>query len=132
MPAPEGRTAATSVTSVSHLVSAATVLLVAWIALWVGETLAVSLERRFAHALAPKQFHQKDRGTALQRAAFAQPALLPLYGSSELQTLGNPYHASNLFSEYPTGFTERPSLARAFLLILDEPTSAVDNATEVL
>src|SRR5262249_42717320 len=108
MPAPEVRTAATSLTRVPHLVSAVTVLLVAWTALWVGETLAVSLERRFVPALAPKQFHHKDRGPALQRAAFAQPDRLPLYGSSELQTLGSRHHASNLFMEYPTGFTVFP------------------------
>ena len=101
-------TTATTLMRVPHLVSAVTVLLVAWTALWVGEMWAVSLERRFAHALAPQQFQQKDRGTALQRAAFAQPDLLPVYGSSELQTLDNPYHASNLFSEYPTGFTVFP------------------------
>src|SRR5439155_12211886 len=108
MPAPKVRTAATSLARVAHLVSAVTALLVAWTAIWVGETQAVSLERRFAHALAPKQFHQKDRGTALQRAAFAQPDLLLLYGSSELQTLSDPYHASNVFMEYPTGFTVFP------------------------
>ena len=68
----------------------------------------MALERRYAHALAPRQFHQKDRGTALQRAAFTQADLLPVYGSSELQTLEDPYHASNLFMAYPTGFTVFP------------------------
>jgi D-alanine transfer protein len=84
-------------------------LLVACTALWVAETWAQSLEGRFVHALAPMQFHQKDRGTVFQRAAFTQPDLLPLYGSSELQELrDSPYHASNLFMEYPTGFTVFP------------------------
>jgi D-alanine transfer protein len=52
-------------------------------------------------------FAQKNRGSALQRAAFRQPDLLPIYGSSELN-VANPYHGSALFREYPTGFTIFP------------------------
>ena len=84
-----------------HLVAAATVLLVVGAALWGGATWAVALERRYAHALAPRQFHQKDRGTALQRAAFTQADLLPVYGSSELQTL----EATGV-----PGYTEMPKM----------------------
>jgi D-alanine transfer protein len=52
-------------------------------------------------------FAQKHRGVALQRVAFRQADLLPIYGSSELN-LRNPYHPSALFREYPAGFTVFP------------------------
>jgi D-alanine transfer protein len=65
------------------------------------------LEARHIHGLAPQMFAQKNRGEALQRAAFRQPDLLPLYGSSDLNA-PSPYHASALFREYPTGFTVFP------------------------
>lgn len=65
------------------------------------------LETRWVHALAPQMFAEKHRGVALQRAAFRQPDLLPVYGSSELN-LRNARHASALFRDYPTGFTVFP------------------------
>jgi D-alanine transfer protein len=88
-----------------HLVAAGAALVLVCAVLWAAEMRAVSLERRYAHRVAPEQFNQKNRGTAFQRAGVAQADLLPLYGSSELQTLNDPYHASNFFREYPTGFT---------------------------
>src|SRR5262245_1196716 len=65
------------------------------------------METRWVHTVAPQMFAQKSRGVALQRAAFRQADLLPIYGSSELN-LRNPLHASALFREYPTGFTVFP------------------------
>ena len=65
------------------------------------------MESQWVHTLAPQMFAQKHHGVALQRAAFGQPDLLPIYGSSELN-LRNPYHPSALFREYPTGFTVFP------------------------
>jgi len=64
-------------------------------------------ETHWVNTLAPQMFAQKHRGVALQRAAFRQSDLLPIYGSSELN-LRNPYHPSALFREYPTGFTVFP------------------------
>ncbi len=68
----------------THLTPALiTILLIA--ALLTGSTqYAEWLENRYVHALAPKVFNQKYLGSALQRAAFRQPDLLPMYGSSEL------------------------------------------------
>ncbi|MCK6556227.1 D-alanyl-lipoteichoic acid biosynthesis protein DltD [Candidatus Binatia bacterium] len=59
------------------------------------------------HALAPQMFAQKMRGIALQQAAFRQPDLLPIYGSSELN-VPNEFHSSALFRSYPRGFTVFP------------------------
>lgn len=59
------------------------------------------------HALAPQMFAQKTRGVAWQRAAFAAPDLLPVYGSSDVNT-SHRFHASALFRDYPHGFTIFP------------------------
>jgi len=66
-----------------------------------------SLEAKRIHAIAPKLFDLKNQGTELQAAAFQQPDLLVIYGSSELEQ-PNPYHASNVFESYPTGFNIFP------------------------
>ncbi len=66
-----------------------------------------SIERQYIHALAPYIFLQKNQGSALQREAFRQPDLLPVYGSSELG-IDDPYNASNIFKNYPTGFAVFP------------------------
>jgi D-alanine transfer protein len=84
---------------------AATLLVGAGLA--AGALHARRLEIRAVHALAPQMFAQKHRGLALQRAAFRQPDLLPLFGSSELN-VANPFHPSALFRDYPTGFTVFP------------------------
>ena len=73
-----------------------------------GEVYAEHVENRYVHALAPKLFLLKNQGSALQRAAFRQSDLLPLFGSSELLAKDDPYHASNVFETYPTGFTVFP------------------------
>jgi D-alanine transfer protein len=66
-----------------------------------------SMEGRYINALAPGMFGLKNQGTELQAEAFRHPDLLVVYGSSELEQ-HNPYHASNVFKEYPTGFTIFP------------------------
>ncbi|MGE5674558.1 MAG: D-alanyl-lipoteichoic acid biosynthesis protein DltD [Mycobacterium leprae] len=76
-------------------------------ALVAGELYADRVERQYVHALAAAHFDQKNQGSVLQRAAFQEPDLLPIYGSSEL-TIPNPYHGSEVFKEYPTGFTIFP------------------------
>jgi len=90
-----------------HLISAAAVLLLVTAVLTGGTLYARWVEGRYIHALAPQMFEQKNQGSALQRAAFRQPDLLPVYGSSELP-ISTPYHASALFRDYPTGFTIFP------------------------
>src|SRR5215471_15549120 len=66
-----------------------------------------SLEADSIHAVAPNLFDLKNQGSELQKAAFRQPDLLVVYGSSELE-IPNPYHASTVFQAYPTGFTIFP------------------------
>jgi D-alanine transfer protein len=68
---------------------------------------AHGLERRNIHALAPTRLRLKSQGVALQREAFRQPDLLPVYGGSGLVT-EREYHASSLFEHYPSGFTIFP------------------------
>jgi D-alanine transfer protein len=65
------------------------------------------LESRSIHSLAPMMFALKNQGTELQAEAFRHPDLLVVYGSSELEQ-PNHYHASNVFQNYPTGFTVFP------------------------
>ena len=64
---------------------------------------ARAVERRSVHAFAPAWFHQKSLGNALQREAFRQTDLLPVFGTSEL-TSGGSYNADRVFDDYPTGF----------------------------
>jgi len=90
-----------------RLVSAVAAGLVFGIVLSGAALYARRVESRSVHALAAQMFAQKHRGVAVQRAAFRQPDLLPVYGSSELN-LRNPRHASALFRDYPTGFTVFP------------------------
>jgi D-alanine transfer protein len=66
-----------------------------------------SLEAETIHTLAPKLFDLKNQGSELQTAAFQQSDLLVVFGSSELE-MPNPYHASAVFQNYPTGFTVFP------------------------
>lgn len=66
-------------------------------------------EGRYINALTSRMFHQKVRGSAVQREALNHPDLLPFFGSSELYSSENtPYNARNLFSSYPSGFTIFP------------------------
>jgi D-alanine transfer protein len=66
------------------------------------------VEAERIHALAGPAFVNAvpDRG-ALQREALRHDDLLAVYGSSELM-IRDPYHASVLFRDYPTGFTVFP------------------------
>ena len=66
---------------------------------------ARALEQRYVNALAPLDLNQTIKGIALQRAAFHQPDLLPVYGSSELSMISTSNDADKFFATYPTGFT---------------------------
>jgi D-alanine transfer protein len=108
-----------------HLLPALAAVLIAAGALGGGYLYARSIEARYLHALAPviasSQFPVKFQGSAWQRAAFRERDLLPLYGSSELELI-NPYHAANVFKDYPTGFTIFPvgKMGAGCLAILQE------------
>jgi D-alanine transfer protein len=60
--------------------------------------------RRAVHAVAAESGPLKVQTLILQRAALADPHLLPLYGSSELFCCGDPYRATQVFASEPTGF----------------------------
>jgi D-alanine transfer protein len=90
-----------------HVAAAAWVLVVVASVLIAGHLYARSLVNREVHAIAPEMFDLKNHGSAFQIAAFQQPDLLPIYGSSDLN-VSNRYHASMFFRNYPTGFTIFP------------------------
>lgn len=58
----------------------------------------------YAHALAPLQLPLKTQTLTLQRAGFANPRLLPIYGTSELYCCGLPFNGPTFFLHEPTGF----------------------------
>jgi D-alanine transfer protein len=90
-----------------HLRAAGLALLTAGAILGAGVLFALHLEHRYIHGIAPEMFPLKNQGVALQKAAFEQRDLLPLYGSSEL-VKHIPDKASNFFRRYPTDFSVFP------------------------
>ena len=90
-----------------HLVAATAALLVLGLVAAGGWLWCEQLEGRYVDALARDLSDAKLQGVALQRAAFAQPDLLVLYGSSELLR-DVPNTAAQFFEEYPTGFRVFP------------------------
>jgi D-alanine transfer protein len=64
-------------------------------------------EKKSIHGLVSEDSLPKLQGVALQKAAFTQPDLLVLYGSSEL-VKPVPNKATEFFEEYPTGFRVFP------------------------
>jgi D-alanine transfer protein len=95
----------------AHLPAALCALLIMATLLAGGQIYAEQLENRYAHTLAYAALSQKAIGSAVQRAAFRQPDLLPIYGSSELSLqkwYQDPYRAQTLFRNEPTGFDVFP------------------------
>jgi D-alanine transfer protein len=84
-------------------------------------------ESQYIHALAPLMFPLKSRGSDLQREALQNSDLLLIYGSSEL-AFDNPYHASTVFANYPTGFTIFPvgGGQTTSLIILEDVAAEAD------
>ncbi|HEY8901228.1 MAG TPA: D-alanyl-lipoteichoic acid biosynthesis protein DltD [Chthoniobacterales bacterium] len=64
---------------------------------------ALHFDRRLAHLTASDMLEVKDQGLALQREAFADKDLLPIYGSSEFRN-DSPYAGRMFFATHPTGF----------------------------
>src|SRR6201987_5392921 len=90
-----------------HLISALVAFTVVVAILCGGSLLAIQLERKTVHWVAPQDFFIKNQGLAFQRAAARRPDILLLYGSSEL-TDPIPNRASDFFSNAPTGFQVCP------------------------
>ncbi len=97
------RAAGLSAVRAPHLVSALAAVALVAAALVAGVAAARAEEQRWVYSVASLLFEEKNEGAALQQAAFQQPDLLPLYGSSELEH-GEQFNASRLFSTFPTGF----------------------------
>lgn len=120
----------------------------AFIAVIIGAAMAIALgsygpalEKRSIGALAADEaiidpygglYRLKNQGIALQRAAWADDGLLPVYGSSELGVLrayNRPFHTTNLLRERPTGFTIFPvGKEAATCLITQQKLAAVGPA----
>ena len=90
-----------------HLVTALIACAIVIAILCVGRLLAVQLERKTVHSIAPKDFFIKNQGLAFERAAARTQDILLLYGSSELID-PIPNRASDFFSSAPTGFQVCP------------------------
>jgi D-alanine transfer protein len=88
---------------VSALIACATILAI----LCSGRLLAIQLERKTVHLIAPKDFFIKNQGLVFERAAAHRPDILLLYGGSELID-PIPNRASDFFSNAPTGFQVCP------------------------
>jgi D-alanine transfer protein len=87
-----------------------------------------SVEDGSIEALAPRMFDLKNQGSELQAAAFRDPNLLVVYGSSELEQ-PNPYHASSVLRDLPTGFTIFPvGRGETTSLIMLQDLAAVGSA----
>jgi D-alanine transfer protein len=103
---------------VAHLASVLIAVAVLAATLVGAEGYAQSVEAQYIHALAPLHSPMSVAGSALQKAAFHQPDLLPVYGSSEVIMEPSMYQASQFFKNYPTGFeTFEIASSNAFSLI---------------
>jgi len=91
-----------------HLVAVLMIAAALAVALVVLELCVDRLETNYVHTLLASGKDVKAlRSLALQRRAFEQPDLLPLYGSSEL-IKPVPNRAMDFFHTYPTGFNIFP------------------------
>jgi D-alanine transfer protein len=88
----------------THLIPTLAAILIFTGVLLGGAAYARALESRYIRSLAPLLLDQSTVGSAMQTAAFQQPDLLPIYGSSEIIVDINEYSAMNFFKSYPTGF----------------------------
>ncbi len=84
-----------------HLAAAAISVALAALLFWL--LAAFHIDRRLAHFTASDMLEIKDQGLALQREAFADKDLLPIYGSSEFRN-DSPYAGRMFFAAHPTRF----------------------------
>jgi len=88
-----------------HLFPALATLLILGGFLAGGSLYARQVEQKNVNVLAPARPKQAVFGSALQEAAFRQPDLLLIYGSSEVYMEEDEDSASQFFRSYPTDFT---------------------------
>jgi D-alanine transfer protein len=94
-------------TATPHLFSGIITVGVAATILFAGRMVAIHLEHKTLHAIAPRVFELKNQGLAFQRAAAYAQDVLPLYGSSELLSPARE-RAGVFFRCAPTGFQASP------------------------
>src|SRR5947209_7999063 len=99
--------AAIARTRTPHLSSALIACALTLAFLCSSRLLAIYLEGKTVHWIAPRDFFIKNQGLAFERAAARRPDILLLYGSSELID-PIPNRASDFFSSAPTGFQVCP------------------------
>ena len=87
-----------------HLAPALPAILILVAVLIGGAFYTQSVAQRDIHALASSKLSLNITGSVLQKIAIQQPDLLLIYGSSEMIYQSNTYGASEVFSNYPTGF----------------------------
>jgi D-alanine transfer protein len=97
----------TARTCTPHLFSGVIAVGIAAIILFAGRMIAIHLEHKTLHTVAPREFQLKNQGLAFQHAAAQARDVLPLYGSSELLTR-LPERAGVFFRNAPTGFQASP------------------------
>jgi D-alanine transfer protein len=95
---------ASEAVAVPHLAAALLAGVLFFAGLAVISRYADSVLARDVHALAGSRHRQKVVGLVLQREALRHQDLLPLYGTSEVDSV-IPYHARDLFADAPTGFS---------------------------
>lgn len=94
-------------TATPHLFSGVIALAFAATILFAGRIIAIHLEHKALHTVAPSAFELKNQGLAFQRAAARARDVLPIYGSSELVTPVRE-RAGVFFCDAPTGFQASP------------------------
>jgi D-alanine transfer protein len=91
--------------TIPHLFPALVAILILGGFLAGGSLYARQVEQKNVNILAPARPKQAVFGSALQEAAFRQPDLLLVYGSSEVYMEEDENSASQFFRSYPTDFT---------------------------
>jgi poly-D-alanine transfer protein DltD len=104
-----------------HLFSGVIAVGIAASILFAGRMLAIHLEHKTLHTVAPCVFQLKNQGLAFQHAAAQARDVFPLYGSSELLT-PLPERAGVVFRNAPTGFQASPvgKVGRIPVIMLQE------------
>jgi hypothetical protein len=94
-------------TATPHLFSGVLGLGLAAAILFARRLIAIPLEHKTTHAVAPRAFSLKNQALAFQRVVARTQDVLPLYGSSELPG-PIPERAGVFFPGAPTGFQASP------------------------
>ena len=101
---PENNQATQTRPITTHLLPAVTVVVILIAAAFIMDWISTAREIGEVRSLAPLMLEQVEVGSVIQQAAFHQPDLLPVFGSSEMIVTSTPYRAFTFFSTFPTGF----------------------------